>query len=79
MEVFIMKKLKLNCYMELKNKKEILSLNEYIVNLEACSLKDRIRIIDFFVGMTILEGSITKLNRDELQIIINKKCALSAE
>lgn len=64
-----MKKIKLNKYSDLEKLKE-LNENEFIVSLEECENKQRIRIMDFISGIAFLNGSIKKLNKDEFQIKI---------
>lgn len=66
-----MKKIKMEVYSELEKIKE-LKENEFIINLEDCSVQQRERIIDFLSGLTFLNGSLKKRNNCEFEIKIVK-------
>lgn len=66
-----MKKIKMNVYSELEKIKE-LKENEFIVNLEDCSMSQRTRIIDFLSGLAFLNGSLKKINANEFEVKIVK-------
>lgn len=66
-----MEKIKFNAYKELEKIKEI-GENEFIINLEDCPINQSRRIIDFFAGLTFLNGSMKKINNYEYEIKISK-------
>ena len=61
----------MNVYSELEKIKE-LKENEFIVNLEDCSMSQRTRIIDFLSGLAFLNGSLKKINANEFEVKIVK-------
>ena len=62
-------KIKLKKYQDIENLKNDLE-NEFIINLEECDKKARVRIIDFLSGLAFQKGSLKKINKDEFQVII---------
>lgn len=69
-----MKKIELNKFSELEKLGEILKENKIVIDLNNCDMKERIRIIDFFAGITFLNGSLEKLSPNEFKITVNKEC-----
>lgn len=65
-----MKIIKINTYGELEKIKEIKE-KKFIIDLEDCTSKQCERIIDFMCGLTFLNGSMRKLNKNEYEIKIN--------
>ena len=68
-----MNRIEINIFMELEKITDLLHENDIIVNLANCDRNERLRIIDFFIGMTFLSGAIKKLNKDEFEIILAKE------
>lgn len=71
-EIEKMKTIKFRIYSDLEKVKEIKE-NEFIINIEDCPTKQKVRIIDFFAGLTYFNGSMKKHNTYEYEIQMGEK------
>ena len=46
------------------------SENEFTVDTKNLSIREKLRVIDFLVGLTFKSGKITKLNVDTFKIVL---------
>lgn len=68
-----MNKVEVNTFGELENLKDYLQQNTIVIDLNNCNIKERERVIDFFSGLTFLNGSIKKLSCNEFEVTVNKE------
>lgn len=68
-----MNKVEVNSFRELENLKDYLQQNTIVIDLNKCNIKERERVIDFFSGLTFLNGSIKKLSCNEFEVTVNKE------
>lgn len=68
-----MNKVEVNSFGELENLKDYLQQNTIVIDLNNCNIKERERVIDFFSGLTFLNGSIKKLSCNEFEVTVNKE------
>ncbi len=61
--------IKLKKYRDIEKLKNNLE-NEFLINLEECDSKTRIRIIDFFSGLVFQKGTLKKISKNEYEVII---------
>lgn len=69
-----MSKIEISSFKDLENLKDRLQENKFTIDLSNCENKERVRVVDFFAGLTFLNGAICKLTKDEFEITINKEC-----
>lgn len=62
-----MKVLKITNYNDIENIKNYLG-NDFIVDLQDCSVPVRIRVIDFLSGLLYSNGKLEKINRDQFAV-----------
>lgn len=60
-----MNTIKINSYKDLEN---IEIKNDFIVDLTNCEAKDKKRVFDFLCGLTFLNGSISKISKNQFAI-----------
>lgn len=64
--------IKIKKYSDVNNlNKEILK-RSFTVDLKELQIKEKAKVIDFLNGLTFLNGSIKKINKDQFQIIVDK-------
>lgn len=68
-----MSKIEISSFKDLENLKDRLQENKFTIDLSNCENKERVRVVDFFAGLTFLNGAICKLTKDEFEITINKE------
>lgn len=69
-----MNKFEIKSFVELENfEGKIKQGNDFIIDLNNCNIKERERVIDFFSGLTFLNGSIKKLSCNEFEVTVNKE------
>lgn len=69
-----MKKIEINRFGEVEKFEEKLKQEkDFIIDLNNCDIKERIRIIDFFCGVAFLNGKIKKLSPNQFEVILNKE------
>lgn len=69
-----MNKIEISSFKEIGNLKGKLQENKFTIDLSNCENKERVRVVDFFAGLTFFNGAICKLTKDEFEITINKEC-----
>lgn len=62
-------KIKLTKYQDIEKLKNNLE-NKFLINLEECDAKTRIRIIDFLSGLVFQKGTLKKISKKEYEVII---------
>lgn len=67
-----MKTIKINDYNELESIKEI-EEKEFIVDLLETMVEQKRRIIDFLCGLTFLNGTFEKIEKDIYKIVTSKE------
>ena len=69
MEEVVMQVYEIEKYSNIQNKKKKKG-NQFIINLTHTDLKEREKIICFLSGLTFLNGTLKKQNKDEFLIVI---------
>lgn len=67
-----MNKMEISSFKELESLKNRLQENKFTIDLGNCEVREREKVIDFFAGLTFLNGEICKITKDEFEITINK-------